>query len=81
MWYTLLNLPLQIYQLLPITALMGSLLGLGSLARGSEITVIRATGISIGRIALTAGFAGLMLMATEVLLGELIAPQLQESRG
>ena len=31
----------------PITALIGSLLGLGTLARGSEITVIRATGISM----------------------------------
>lgn len=79
MWFTLLNLPLQIYQLLPITALIGSLLGLGSLARGSELTVIRATGVSIGRIALTAAVAGVILVVLEVMLGELIAPQLQEA--
>ena len=44
LWFTLLNLPQQAFELLPITALIGSLLGLGSLARGSELTVIRATG-------------------------------------
>ena len=46
LWYSLLNLPQLAYELLPITALIGSLLGLGSLARGSELTVIRA---KIGR--------------------------------
>src|SRR5438552_9157316 len=45
-WYTLLNLPQLAYELLPITALIGSLLGLGSLARGSELTVVRAAGRS-----------------------------------
>ena len=33
LWYTLLNLPQQAFELLPITVLIGSLLGLGSLAR------------------------------------------------
>lgn len=79
MWFTLLNLPQQVYALLPITTLLGSLLGMGSLARSSEITVIRATGVSVGRIALTATLAGLMLVALELALGEAIAPQLQEA--
>ena len=30
LWYTLLNLPQQIYQLLPITALIGSVIGFAS---------------------------------------------------
>ncbi|HVC29763.1 MAG TPA: LptF/LptG family permease, partial [Steroidobacteraceae bacterium] len=51
LWYTLLNLPQQAYQLLPITALIGSVLGFGQLARGSEITIIRATGVSVVRLA------------------------------
>src|SRR2546430_4105832 len=37
-WYTLLNMPQLAYELLPITALIGSLLGLGSLARSEEHT-------------------------------------------
>jgi len=77
LWYSLLNLPQQAYELLPITALIGSLLGLGALARGSELTVIRATGISIARLASIALLAGLLLVLFEVLLGEFLAPPLQ----
>lgn len=77
LWYTLLNLPHQAFELLPITALIGSLLGLGSLARGSELTVIRSTGVSIVRLAGAALIAGLILIAIEVLLGEYLAPPLQ----
>src|ERR1700724_1164888 len=74
-WYTLLNLPQLAYELLPITALIGALLGLGSLARGSELTVIRATGVSIARLA----GAALLLILFEVLLGEFLAPPLQQA--
>jgi lipopolysaccharide export system permease protein len=77
LWYTLLNLPQQAFELLPITVLIGSLLGLGSLARGSELTVIRATGVSVMRLAGTALMAGLLLIGVEVLLGEFLAPPLQ----
>ncbi len=79
LWYTLLNLPQQIYQLLPITALIGSLIGFGQLARGSELTVIRATGVSVGRLAGTALIAAALLIALEGTLGEFVAPQLQEA--
>jgi lipopolysaccharide export system permease protein len=77
LWFTLLNLPQQAFELLPITAMIGSLLGMGSLARGSELTVIRATGISTARIAGTALMAGLLLIGVEILLGEFLAPPLQ----
>jgi lipopolysaccharide export system permease protein len=77
LWYTLLNLPQQAFELLPITGLIGSLLGLGSLARGSELTVIRATGVSVARLAGPALIAGVILIAIEVLLGEYLAPPLQ----
>jgi lipopolysaccharide export system permease protein len=78
-WYTLLNLPQQAYQLLPITALIGSLLGLGSLARGSEITVIRATGVSVARLTGTVLIAAALLIGAAVLLGEFLAPTLQQA--
>lgn len=79
LWFTLLNLPQQAYELLPITALIGSLLGMGSLARGSELVVIRATGISTLRIAGAAAIAGAVLIGVELLLGEVLAPPLQEA--
>jgi lipopolysaccharide export system permease protein len=79
LWYTLLNLPQQIYQLLPITALIGSVIGFGQLARGSEITVIRATGVSVARLAGTALIAAAVLIGFEAAIGEFVAPQLQEA--
>ena len=55
---TFLHLPQQAYELLPIGALIGAIIGLGGLARDSELTILRAAGVSISRIALSAGFAG-----------------------
>ncbi len=78
-WFTVLNIPQQAFELLPIAALIGSLLGLGSLARGSEVTVIRATGISVARIAGTVLMAGILLIGVEVALGEFLAPPLREA--
>jgi lipopolysaccharide export system permease protein len=78
-WYTLMNLPQQAYELLPITALIGSLLGLGTLARGSELTVMRATGMSVARLAGIALLAGLLLVLFEMVLGEFLAPPLQQA--
>jgi len=79
LWYTLLNLPQQAYELLPITALIGSLLGLGSLARGSELTVVRAAGVSVAHLAGIALMAGLVLIGVEVILGEFLAPPLEQT--
>ncbi|HKT71349.1 MAG TPA: LPS export ABC transporter permease LptG [Steroidobacteraceae bacterium] len=79
LWFTLLNLPQQAYELLPITVIIGSLLGLGALARGSELTVIRATGVSVARFAGAAMIAALLLIGVELLLGEVLAPPLQET--
>jgi lipopolysaccharide export system permease protein len=75
--YTLLNLPQLAYELLPIVALIGALLGLGALARGSELVVIRAAGVSIARLASITLIAGLLLVLFEMLLGEFLAPPLQ----
>lgn len=79
LWYTLLNLPQQAYELLPITTLLGALIGLGSLARGSELTVIRASGVSVARIAGSALMAGLFMVAAAITLGEFLGPPLQQA--
>ena len=79
LWYTLLNLPIFAFDLLPIVALIGSLIGLGSLARGSEITVVRATGISIAHLAGICLLAALVLVGCAVLLGEFLGPALQQT--
>jgi lipopolysaccharide export system permease protein len=79
LWYTLLNLPIFAFDLLPIVALIGSLIGLGSLARNSEITVVRATGISIAHLAGICLLAALVLAGCAVVLGEFLGPALQQT--
>ncbi len=46
-WFSLMSVPQQAWELLPIGALIGSMLGLGSLASGSELTVARTAGVSV----------------------------------
>jgi lipopolysaccharide export system permease protein len=77
LFFTLLNLPNLFYQMLPIAALLGALVGLGNLARGSELIVIRASGVSVVRIAGSAALAGLLLLAVGGLVGEFLAPPLE----
>jgi len=79
LWYSLLSMPQAAWELLPIGALLGSLLGLGQLARNSELIVLRASGVSVARIAGSALIAGLILLAVEVVLGELLATQLEQT--
>jgi lipopolysaccharide export system permease protein len=76
--FVLLNLPTQLFQFLPIGALLGALLGMGALARGSELTVMRASGISIGRIGVSVGIAGILMTVVAVLIGEFLAPPLAQ---
>src|ERR1700753_128714 len=68
--FTMMNMPQQAFDLLPVTVLIGSLVVLGTLARSSEITVIRATGMSVIRLAGTVMIAALLLIALEIGLGE-----------
>jgi len=77
-WFVLLNLPQQLYEFMPIGVMIGALLGLGALARGSELTVMRAAGISVWRIAGSVTMAGVLLMIFAVLCGEFLAPPMQE---
>ncbi len=76
--YSIMLLPRQAYELFPMVALLGTILGLGALAGSSELTVIRATGVSIKRIALSVIKAGLLMIVLIVALGEGIAPQLEK---
>lgn len=74
--YVAYNLPAAALQFLPVAAMIGSLLAMGALARGSEITVMRAAGVSIGRLCGTVAVAGLLLAPLGLVLGEWVAPPL-----
>jgi lipopolysaccharide export system permease protein len=72
--YVVLTLPGWIYALFPVTALLGSILGLSWLASGSEITAMRAAGVSLSRIEWSVMKTGLVLVAVGVLIGETVVP-------
>src|SRR5580698_1860496 len=75
---TLLNLPQTAFELLPIGAMIGALMGLGNLAAGSELVVTRASGVSVWRIAWPVGLAGLTLSLLMYGIGEYVAPPLAQ---
>lgn len=74
--YTLLRLPNLAFQMLPVAALIGSLLGLGALAGGSEIMVMRSAGLSVRELAGMAAVSGAVMLVLTGLLGEFIGPPL-----
>ena len=74
MSYVLLTAPRRLYDMLPMAALIGCLIGLGSLASNSELTIMRAAGVSIGRIVWAVMKPMLVLMVVGVLIGEYVAP-------
>lgn len=72
--YLLLTTPKRIYELLPVAALLGSVLGLGTLATQSELVVMRAAGVSIGQISKAVLMVAMVLVLVAVLVGELLRP-------
>ncbi|WP_139336374.1 LptF/LptG family permease, partial [Bacillus sp. I-2] len=72
--FVLLTAPRRLYDMLPMAALIGCLVGLGSLASSSELTIMRAAGVSIGRIVWAVMKPMLVLMIVGLLLGEYLAP-------
>ncbi|CAI8966921.1 lipopolysaccharide export system permease protein [Pseudomonas sp. IT-P253] len=72
--FVLLTAPRRLYDMLPMAALIGCLIGLGGLASHSELTIMRAAGVSVGRIVWAVMKPMLILMAVGVLIGEYVAP-------
>lgn len=76
--YVLLTVPGKAYLLFAPAVLLGSLLGLGTLASNSELTVMRAAGISNGRIVRSVLVTGLALMFCVALIGETVMPKAEQ---
>jgi lipopolysaccharide export system permease protein len=74
--FALLRLPQLSFEMMPIAALIGSLLGLGALANNSEIVVMRTAGLSIARLAGMVAVSGVVLMVFTALVAEFIGPPL-----
>ena len=76
--YIVLTIPGKAYLLFAPAVLLGSLLGLGALASNSELTVMRAAGISGGRIIQAVLVTGIALMLLIAVVGETIMPKSEQ---
>ena len=76
--YVLWGAPHYLYEILPISALIGSVLGLGTLASNSELIVMRASGISLWRIVGWVVRSALALVVLSFVLSEWVIPYTNE---
>lgn len=76
--HVLLSAPNHVYELFPIAALIGTLFALAQLVASSEYTVMRASGVSLQRMAgvlcLVGGVFGIMTFV----VGEFVAPPAEQ---
>lgn len=73
-WFVLTTMPRRIYDYMPLAAFMGCLVGLGAMAKNSELVVLRAAGVSTGRIVFSAMKPALVVVLISLFIGEYIAP-------
>lgn len=77
LWYLLQTTPRRLYDIFPFAALIGTLVGLGSLAAGNELVAMRAAGFDRGHLTsrvLLVVFACVVLMAA---MAEWLIPDLE----
>ena len=80
-FYSLLLVPQHIYELFPLSMLLGTMLGLGWLANHNELVIIRTAGVSLIRIVGSIMKTAVMLMLLAMIIGEGIAPPLHQYAG
>ena len=68
------TMPRRAYTIFPYAAVIGSLMGLGQLAATSELTALRALGLSRRRLSASVAAALVLLTALMVVNGETLAP-------
>lgn len=74
-YFVILKMPVEIAMFFPMAALIGALIGLGSLASSSELVVMQAAGISKLRIVASVLKTAIPMVIAVMLLGEFVAPQ------
>lgn len=77
--HTALTVPRRAHYLFPYAAVIGALMGLGQLAASSELTALRALGVSRRRLGFAAAGAIAVLTGLMVINGETLGPWGQRS--
>ncbi|GAB2886503.1 LPS export ABC transporter permease LptG [Uliginosibacterium flavum] len=75
--FVALSIPSRAYEIMPIAVLIGSLFALTQFARNSELTVLRAAGVSTLRLMGELLKIGLIFVVTTFVVGEYVAPPLE----
>jgi len=76
--YVMWGAPRYLYEILPVAALIGSVLGLGALASNSELIVMRSVGISLWRIVGWVMRSAFLLIILSFVLSEWVIPYTNE---
>ena len=77
--YVLLRLAGRAYELMPLAILIGTLYALANLSRHSEITVLRASGLSTGRLLVCLCQIAAAFAVLTFLIGEYVAPPAEQA--
>ena len=72
--YVVLQVPNHLYQLLPITALIGTIFVMARLAQSSEFTILRTSGLGPWRALRLLSMLGLGLVLLTFVVGDYLAP-------
>lgn len=73
--YVLLLIPGRLYELLPITVLIGTIFVMSRLAQSSEFTILRTSGLGPWRALRALLFFGLFFFVLTFVIGDYLAPQ------
>jgi lipopolysaccharide export system permease protein len=77
--YVTLLVPSHAYVLLPAAGLIGTLFALARMSEHSEITVMRASGLSLVQLALHVAATGLVVALATVVVGEFVSPYTEDA--
>lgn len=77
--FVVLTIPKRIVDLMPVAALLGSIVALGLLADHQELTAMQAAGISVQRIAFSVLGTSVVLMLATILMAQFVAPPLDQT--
>jgi lipopolysaccharide export system permease protein len=78
-YFVTLTSPTTFYELIPASALLGSLFVLGNMGNNRELIAMQAAGLSIFGIIKAAMLAGAILVVIALFVGELIAPNAERA--
>lgn len=72
--YLALTSPRVMYELVPSSALLGSLFILGAMGNNRELVAMQSAGLSVTKILMAVMLAGVIMVSFSIMIGEFVAP-------